>query len=375
MLSAHCSNREEVLSLSMLILETRAREVVSVSNPDALVVETAWDVLERFGRRLACSDWPADKLQLALEAVQESLGADAVWWYSRAEEKAVAAGPKALPDGWCTLFTEQLVAGRPQLPRQLLRSFLDPASKPMAPWPCSAALVQLAPGEAEWLGALSFHPRRIFQPLDVKIMMLARRIWLNHHQKEQLDDKLKEALFGLVHCLSVTLEAKDKNMQGHSERVARLAVRLGEALALPAAFLADLHLAGLLHDIGKIGIRESVLEKAGTLTAAERAHLEEHAPLGDRLLATLKPLQALRLGVRGHHEHYDGTGYPDRLRGEEIPLQARLLAVADAVDAMLSDRPHRKAMSLERVREVLIEGAGKQWDPLVVELFLACQPV
>ena len=243
----------------------------------------------------------------------------------------------------------------------------------MSPWPCSVVLVQLAPGQATWLAALSFHPRRIFEPLDLKILLLARRLWLNHRQKEMVDEKLKEALLGLVGCLCITLEAKDRRTWGHSERTARMARRLGEQMSLPLPFVSDLYLAGLLHDLGKVGIRESVLQKVEPLTDEERSHLQEHPVIGDRLLARLKPLHSLRPGVRGHHERYDGTGYPDRLRGEEIPLAARILAVADALDAMLSERPYRPALSLERVQQVLLEGAGKQWDPQVIEHLIGCR--
>ncbi len=341
---------------------------------DTLVVETAWDVLERYAQRLARCESQDKQIQLTLHAVRESLGADAVYWHSTENGGVLeSAGTQLLPSDWYRGLTEILLHQAPPPRRQVLRSFLDPAAKPMSPWPCSVVLVQLAPGQATWLAALSFHPRRIFEPLDLKILLLARRLWLNHRQKEMVDEKLKEALLGLVGCLCITLEAKDRRTWGHSERTARMARLLGEQMSLPLPFVSDLCLAGLLHDLGKVGIRESVLQKVEPLTEEERSHLQEHPVIGDRLLARLKPLHSLRPGVRGHHERYDGTGYPDRLRGEEIPLAARILAVADALDAMLSERPYRPALSLERVQQVLLEGAGKQWDPQVIEHLIGCR--
>jgi HD-GYP domain-containing protein (c-di-GMP phosphodiesterase class II) len=340
---------------------------------ETLVVETAWDILERYGQRLVRSSSADQQIRLSLQAVQDSLGADAVYWHSLENGETIESlGSVDLSSGWCQTFTEFLRQETPA-PRQILRSFLDPAAKLMSPWPCSVVLVQLAPGQSTWLAALSFHPRRMFTALDLKILLLTRRIWLNHRQKEMVDEKLTEALLGMVSCLSTTLEAKDRRTAGHSTRTARIARRLGHQMALPAAFVNDVYLAALLHDIGKVGIREGVLQKVGPLTKEERDHMMEHPVIGDRLLAKMKPLQSLRPGVRGHHERYDGTGYPDRLRGEEIPLAARILAVADALDAMLSDRPYRPALSLERVQQTLLEGAGKQWDPLVIEHLIGCR--
>ncbi len=355
--------------LSILMSPPRSDDVLT-PRQEAVVIETHWEVLERFGQRLIRTHLPEEQFHLALAALQECLGADALFWRQEETGTDVLDGTVDLHPDWRRDFIawlQQSAGGQ----RQVLRSFLDPAAKPMSPWPCSVVLVQMVPGQQSWLAALSFHPRRLFSTLDLKVIMLARRIWLNLHQKEPVDEKLKEALFGLVHCLSTTLEAKDRHTHGHSERVARIARRLGEQMGLPPVFVRDLFLAGLLHDIGKVGTREEVLRKPASLTDEEREHLRQHPIVGDRVLAQLKPLHSLRPGVRGHHEHYDGTGYPDRLRGQEIPLAARILAVADALDAMLSDRPYRPALPLKQVRLTLMEGAGKQWDPLVIEHLIA----
>src|SRR5262249_9345808 len=194
-------------------------------------------------------------------------------------------------------------------------------------------LVLLSKCLSHWMGGLSFAPQRPFQPVALRIMLLARSMMLSHRQQAHTYEKLKDSLFGLVRCLTAAIDAKDPYTWGHSERVARIAVRLGRQMGMPAAFLSDLYLAGLLHDIGKIGIRDSVLQKADKLTDEEFDHIKEHPVIGDRLVSNVKTLQNLRPGVRNHHERFDGRGYPDRLAGEDIPMQARVLAVADACDA------------------------------------------
>jgi HD-GYP domain-containing protein (c-di-GMP phosphodiesterase class II) len=204
-------------------------------------------------------------------------------------------------------------------------------------------------------------------------MLLARRMLLGRRRQAAAQEELREALIGLVRCLTAALEARDPTTGSHSERVGRIARRLGGQMGLPPAAQHDLYLAGLLHDVGKIGLRDGVLRKAGGLTAEERTHVREHPLIGDRLVAGLPPLWHLRPGVRSHHERWDGQGYPDGLAGEGIPLQARIVAVADALETMLADRPYRAALPAARVEATLAEGAGSQWDPFVIQHFLACR--
>jgi HD-GYP domain-containing protein (c-di-GMP phosphodiesterase class II) len=336
--------------------------------------DSAWDVLERFGLALQQCEQAREQIQLLLEAVRESLAADAVYWHpGNTSDLFERAGPVVLTPTWCQELTERVLAEEHALSGQVLRTFLDPAAKPVAPWPCSAALVRISKSRNSWLGALSFHPRRIFQPSDLKVMMLARRMMLNHRQQAQVYERLRDSLFGLVRCLTAAIDAKDPYTWGHSERVARIAVRLGTQMGLPDAVLSDLYLAGLLHDIGKIGIRDCVLQKPGKLTDEEMDHIKEHPLIGDRLISNLRPLQHLRPGVRNHHERYDGFGYPDGLVGQDIPLQARILAVADACDAMMAARPYRPSLPTPRIAEIMQQGAGTQWDPDIIDHFLACK--
>jgi HD-GYP domain-containing protein (c-di-GMP phosphodiesterase class II) len=184
---------------------------------------------------------------------------------------------------------------------------------------------------------------------------------------------LKELLVGLTRSLTSALDAKDSYTYGHSERVARIAVELGRELGLREDEISDVYLAGLLHDVGKIGIRDEVLLKPGSLTPEEFDHLKQHVTIGYSILSDLRPIRHLLPGVLYHHEQWDGSGYPDGLAGEAIPLLARILAVADAYDAMSTRRPYRDALPSAQVEETLRKGAGGQWDKRVIEAFQRCR--
>ncbi|MEI7685853.1 MAG: HD-GYP domain-containing protein [Planctomycetota bacterium] len=180
---------------------------------------------------------------------------------------------------------------------------------------------------------------------------------------------LKELLVGMTRSLTSAIDAKDAYTFGHSERVGRIAIELGRALNLSDDELNDLYLGGLMHDIGKIGVRDSVLCKKGPLTPEEVDHLRQHVIIGHSIVADLHPIRHLFPAILYHHERVDGAGYPEGLKGDAIPLVARILAVADAYDAMTTTRPYRVAMTHERAGEILKEGAGTQWDKQVVDAF------
>jgi HD-GYP domain-containing protein (c-di-GMP phosphodiesterase class II) len=184
---------------------------------------------------------------------------------------------------------------------------------------------------------------------------------------------LKELLVGLTRALTAAIDAKDAYTFGHSERVVRIAVELGRELNLPDDELSDIYLAGLLHDIGKIGIRDAVLCKPGPLTPEEFQHLKEHPTIGYKILADVRAIHHLLPGVLHHHERYDGKGYPQGLAGEAIALLARILAVADSYDAMSTDRPDRKALPVEQIESILERGAGTQWDARIIQAFRRCR--
>ena len=164
-------------------------------------------------------------------------------------------------------------------------------------------------------------------------------------------------------ALANAIEARDVAMHGHCERLASLAVAIAVELGLPEPEQETIRLAGLLHDVGKIGIADSILLKLGPLSEEEWVVMRTHPLIGDRLLEPLTALGEVRLGVRHHHERWDGSGYPDALAGEAIPYAARVVAVADAIEAMSANRPYRKALRPAAIVRQLEEGLGGQWDP------------
>ena len=194
-----------------------------------------------------------------------------------------------------------------------------------------------------------------------------------HARAFQTYNHLKELLVGLTRSLTAAIDAKDSYTFGHSERVARIAVELGREMGLPEDEISDIYLTGLLHDIGKIGIRDEVLGKRAPLNDEEFDHIKEHVKIGYRILSGLGAISHLLPGVLYHHERYDGKGYPEGLKGNAIPFIARILAVADSYDAMSTSRPYRVAMPCERVEQILVEGANTQWEKAIIDAFLRCK--
>ncbi len=176
-----------------------------------------------------------------------------------------------------------------------------------------------------------------------------------------------EFFSSVVRALTSAIDAKDPYTCGHSDRVARLAVCLARQVGCDTNDLNTIYLSGLLHDIGKIGIDDNVLRKPGPLTPAELEHIKTHPELGCRILEGVKQLDKVMPVVRHHHEAWNGAGYPAGLKGEDTPLLARIVAVADSVDAMSSDRPYRKGIPDEKLDAILRDGAGKQWDAKIIE--------
>ncbi len=181
---------------------------------------------------------------------------------------------------------------------------------------------------------------------------------------------LKSMNIQFVNVLAETIEAKDRHTRGHCNRMRILCVELGSLAGLPPERLETLEYASLLHDFGKIGVSESILNKEGPLTETECAHIKEHAEIGEKILQGIPLMDAVSRIIGAHHENYNGTGYPRRLKGEEIPLESRIIAVADIFDAMRSDRPYRKGLPLDKVLEEMNRVAGTQLDPALVELFM-----
>lgn len=172
-------------------------------------------------------------------------------------------------------------------------------------------------------------------------------------------------------ALGNAIEARDASLHGHCERVAALAARLGVELELDPDEVETLRLGAVLHDIGKVGIPERILLKPGAFVSEELIYMRTHPLIGDRILERLELLQSVRPIVRHHHEAWDGSGYPDGLAGEQIPVAARILGVADAVEAMSAARTYRRPLDREAIVDQLLSGRGTQWDPTIVDVALA----
>jgi len=182
--------------------------------------------------------------------------------------------------------------------------------------------------------------------------------------------ELKHAFHETVQALAETIDKKDPYTGGHTRRVMRYSLIIGRMMGLDETMMEHLELAAIMHDIGKIGVGDRILLKGGRLDEDEIATMNRHPQYGADILGHVEQLKEVIPGVRGHHEKYDGTGYPDRLKGQDIPLIARIIAVADTFDAMTTDRPYRKAMSLQEALAELRRNKGPQLDREIVDLFI-----
>ncbi|MDH3216486.1 MAG: HD domain-containing protein [Candidatus Krumholzibacteria bacterium] len=186
----------------------------------------------------------------------------------------------------------------------------------------------------------------------------------------RLYDDMRNLFFNTVETLIRAIQARDPYTSGHSARVSRYCLLIAERLGLATKEKHYLYLTSMLHDIGKIGIPDALLNRPGKLTEAEKAKVRDHVTVGASMLKALGEMNPIVPLIRHHHEAYDGTGYPDGLEGEDIPLISRIVAVADSYDAMTSDRPYRKARSKREAVAEIRRCSGKNYDPRVVKVFL-----
>ncbi len=210
-----------------------------------------------------------------------------------------------------------------------------------------------------------------FGTQEASLMEAAAAIMAVHASNTELFHQKDKLLIGTIRAMMYVIEAKDQYTRGHSDRVARIARRLGRQLKLSSRECDQIYISGLVHDIGKIGIPDHILNKPGRLTEDEFNQIKKHPRKGFKILKSLEQIENVLPGVLYHHESIDGTGYPEGLKGDQIPLVARILAVSDSYDAMTSDRPYRKGMDQSKAEEILMNGAGQQWDLQVVKAFFA----
>jgi HD-GYP domain-containing protein (c-di-GMP phosphodiesterase class II) len=367
----------------------------------------AWEAimgLERLHRRLRTHKEPARNRGRILRVAGELLGAQALAWVSlQGDEDVVLEGERLLSPWDCgqlanllahqTLWEEsgyvlinevREASWAARFPQILNLLAIPVAEKTLSGWVLALNKRQAAPGRGSRGRELRPYPAvdsgrggpaqlRPFRRSDAALLMPFASLLGLHVRAARRYLHIKDLLVGLTRSLTAAIDAKDSYTFGHSERVARAAVVLGRELGLQEDEQSDIYLAGLLHDIGKIGIRDDVLTKRGPLTEDESRHIQQHPVIGHRILAGLHAIAHLLPGVLYHHERYDGKGYPEGLRGDAIPLLARILSVADSFDAMNTSRPYRTAIPIERVDQILREGSGTQWDPLVIDAYVRCR--
>jgi len=207
------------------------------------------------------------------------------------------------------------------------------------------------------------------EELHAELARLQAQLAARDREAEQREQQLRASYESTVRALADAVEARDAYTARHAERVAAYGVEIARACGLDTSADPDLEFGFLLHDIGKIAISDAILHKPGSLTEEEREAMRRHPLIGEEIVRGIDFLAGARQVVRSHHERWDGAGYPDRLAGEQIPLSARVFAVADTFDAVTSDRPYRAAASFREARRVIAEAAGTQFDPTVAEAF------
>jgi putative nucleotidyltransferase with HDIG domain len=213
-----------------------------------------------------------------------------------------------------------------------------------------------------------------FDTVDSKLLNSIANESAIYLENAMLFEDVRELMMGLLHSLTSAVDAKDAYTCGHSERVALLSRTLAQSAGLSEAEVERIYMAGLLHDVGKIGVPEAVLQKTGRLTAEEFEQIKKHPEIGARILRDVKQLEDILPGVMHHHERYDGRGYPSALAGENIPIMGRIICLADCFDAMTSSRTYRKALPLEVALTEIRRCAGTQFDPVLSDAFLKIDP-
>lgn len=210
-----------------------------------------------------------------------------------------------------------------------------------------------------------------FDSVDAKLLNSIANEAAIYLENAILFEDVHGLMMGLLHSLTSAVDAKDAYTCGHSERVALLSRYLAQRAGLTDHDVQRIYMAGLLHDVGKIGVPEAVLQKTGKLTDEEFAQMKRHPEIGARILRDVKQIADIIPGVLHHHERYDGRGYPARLAGEDIPLMGRIICLADCFDAMTSNRTYRKALPIESALDEIRRNAGTQFDPRLAEVFLS----
>jgi response regulator RpfG family c-di-GMP phosphodiesterase len=275
---------------------------------------------------------------------QNNLFVTASRWVAENEE------PLVMESGETKLFREF-----PPLPESIRSYIVFPLKTP-----------QRTVGVLNLIRARDKHP---FSNVDLEIInVLASQASISI-ENVKLYQNIRDNYLKTVRGFALAVEAKDRYTHGHSENVMKYTIVLAKHLGMPEEELENVKYAGLLHDIGKIGVSELILNKPGRLTPSEFDEIKKHPSLGANIIADVPFLRPLVPMVLHHHEFFDGNGYPNGIKGDQIPFGARILSVADAYEAMTSDRPYRRSLSQQTALEILVSGKGRQFDPQIVDTF------
>jgi putative nucleotidyltransferase with HDIG domain len=205
----------------------------------------------------------------------------------------------------------------------------------------------------------------------ILLSIVFRQYYHSLNQLQQKVEEVKSFNHKFLTAMAASIDARDHYTSGHSQRVAHWGREIAKAIGLPQEKVEEVYFGGILHDIGKIGIEDEILNKVGKLTPEEYDKIKQHTVIGYEIMQQAGLFNELLPAIRSHHERVDGRGYPDGLRGEEIPLVARILAISDAFDAMVADRPYRKGLPVEKALEEIRQGAGTQFDEKLADHFIS----
>ena len=347
-------------------------------------------LLHRLARHLDVSQDPQGLLSRAVSWLAEAVPAQCIAVVGAGEpasdeELSVEGYTDSLVQGECPLNLLEIrqmvdrLGSRNRRPLVLSR---EQTAAPTWGFPTvrELACVPIAEGSKikGWLLAINYAGTQTgdlceFGSTEVRLLDSVAAILGVHRSNTSLFHRQGDLFAASVRALTSAIDAKDQYTHGHSGRVARVAVCLAEELGLSRSEIDTVYLGGLLHDIGKIGVDDQVLNKPGGLTPEEFEQVKQHPQLGYDILRGVQQLESILPIVLHHHEAWDGSGYPHGLQGEATPLLARVTAVADAYDAMSSDRPYRSGMADEKLDAIFRDGAGAQWDPAVIDAFFACR--
>jgi len=374
------------LTLRYFLTEKRVDELETETQNLSVDLAATYEeitLLHRVAENLRLSATDRDLAELVLDRLQEVIVAEAVV-LQLVGSQASGAGVSSDSEGLFLTRGKHLLEAE-DFSHLICRLGLKGVARPVVlnrlvgqaeewPFPQVRQLVitQIALGEHSYgfLAAVNHTQGKEFGTIEASLLSSIATLLAIHRANRDLYREQAELMAGVLRALISAIDAKDEYTCGHSDRVARIAVRIAQEMGRDSSELQSIYLAGLLHDIGKIGIDDSVLRKPGKLTPEEYEYIKQHVTIGYRILMDLKKLDGVLPVVLHHHEAWNGRGYPQNLAGQDIPIAARIVAVADAFDAMASDRPYRPRLPDEKIDAILKSGAGEQWDPEVIDIVL-----